>query len=135
VEVAFIDETPQTVISRFLRSWKGLEAIRFVAISIWGLVAKIDVPNIHIFPERYGVSNVVFKAGFRMAIGALTSYASQAQYRQEQRSRLSAQRAGFTNGGASLRLFGRWQECSVCEAKGAAAQRRGHFSPGDPSYA
>lgn len=52
------------------------------------------------------MSNVVFKAGFRMAIGALTSYASQAQYRQEQRSRLSAQRAGFTNGGRCFDFLG-----------------------------
>lgn len=55
--------------------WKGLEPIKVNGISSWRLVANVDVPDMDIFPERYGVSNVVFKAGPGVAMGALANYA------------------------------------------------------------
>lgn len=54
--------------------WKDLEAIKVKGISGYRLVANVDVPDMDIFPERYGVSDVVFKAGPGISLGALANY-------------------------------------------------------------
>ncbi|MBD8615015.1 saccharopine dehydrogenase NADP-binding domain-containing protein [Pseudomonas putida] len=55
--------------------WKDLEAVKVAGISGRRLVANVDVPDMDIFPERYAVKDIVFKAGPGVAMGALANYA------------------------------------------------------------
>src|SRR5690606_10320727 len=55
--------------------WKGLELVKLRGISGYRLVANVDVPDMDIFPQRYGARTVVFKAGPGLALGVLANYA------------------------------------------------------------
>lgn len=54
--------------------WRGLYPVTIKGIRGWRLVADVDVPDMALFPERYGARDVRFKAGPGLALGTLANY-------------------------------------------------------------
>ena len=54
--------------------WQGLYPVKIKGINGWRLVADVDVPDMALFPERYGARDVCFKAGPGLALGTLANY-------------------------------------------------------------
>ncbi|MEH3023998.1 MAG: saccharopine dehydrogenase NADP-binding domain-containing protein [Pseudomonas oryzihabitans] len=54
--------------------WQGLHWVKIEGIRGRRLVADVDVPDMALFPDRYGVRDVRFKAGPGLALGTLANY-------------------------------------------------------------
>lgn len=54
--------------------WQGLYPVKIKGIGGWRLVADVDVPDMALFPQRYGARDVRFKAGPGLALGTLANY-------------------------------------------------------------
>ncbi len=54
--------------------WYGLEWVPIRGIRGRRLVADVDVPDMAVFPERYGLRDIRFKAGPGLALGTLANH-------------------------------------------------------------
>lgn len=54
--------------------WYGLEWVSIKGIRGHRLVANVDVPDMAVFPERYGLRDICFKAGPGIALGTFANY-------------------------------------------------------------
>ncbi|APQ14375.1 hypothetical protein BJP27_02135 [Pseudomonas oryzihabitans] len=54
--------------------WQGLHWVRIKGMRGWRLVADVDVPDMAVFPQRYGARDIRFKAGPGLALGTLANY-------------------------------------------------------------
>lgn len=54
--------------------WYGLEWVSITGMRGRRLVANVDVPDMAVFPERYGLRDVCFKAGPGLALGTFANH-------------------------------------------------------------
>jgi len=59
---------------RQVPGWQGLQWVRIKGIRGRRLVADVDVPDMVVFPRRYGAQDIRFKAGPGLALGTLANY-------------------------------------------------------------